>query len=372
MRLLIAFAVSLSIGLFFAAAQDGKARVARLEAIKKRFAKEMEELKDRINKAPTDDDKQGIQAEIRELALITAQKAIELAKDDPKDAAGFDAAMFVIEKAGQYGASKEMEAATGIIAEHHLGNPKVKDALPAIAGAGPAGEKFFQAASEKAGDKEVKALALFYLGTMEAAKLDEEENDKQIGAIIAKATGYFEQAAKIAPTAKIKTDTLAKAVAGQIEELKAVKSLAVGGTPPDVESLGLDGKKVKLSDYRGKVVLFDIWATWCGPCRAMIPHERELSDRLKEKPFTLVSVSADDKKESLEKFLEKEAMPWTHWWDNGPESAVFKKFRVRAFPTLYLLDHSGVIRYKWVGKPDNEELDKAVDSLVKAAVQAKG
>jgi thiol-disulfide isomerase/thioredoxin len=151
-----------------------------------------------------------------------------------------------------------------------------------------------------------------------------------------------------------------------------VTALGVGKPAPEVESLTLDGKKVKLSDYKGKVVLFDIWATWCGPCRAMIPHERDLVKKLDGKPFELISVSADDKKEALQKFLEKEPMPWTHWWDNGPESAVLKKFRVRAFPTMYLIDHTGVIRYKWLGNPGDDKIDAAIDELVKAAIKAKG
>ena len=371
MRLLVAATVSLSLGLFVACAQDAKDRTAKLDAMKKKFDKDFNELKDRFTKSESPAEKKEIQAEARELAIITAQKALELVKDDPKDAAGFDAALFVIEKAGRYGAQKEIETAADILAEHHLNNPKVKDVLPLVASAGPPGLKLVQAAAEKASDKDVKAVALFFLGSMEAGKLDEAD-DKQVEAIVAKATEYFEQAAKLAPEAKVGNSTIAKEVAGQSEELKAVKNLAVGKPAPDVESMGLDGKKVKLSDYKGKVVLFDIWATWCPPCRAMIPHEREMVEKMKDKPFLLVSFSADDKKETLEKFLEKEPMPWTHWWDNGPESPVLKKFRVRAFPTLYLMDHSGIIRHKWVGAPSNEELDKAVEVLVKEAAKAKG
>ena len=372
MRLLIAAAISLSIGLFLSFAQDTKNRSARLEAIKKRFDKQSAELRERALATTSPEEKKAIQAEVRELTLITAQKALELAKDDPKDAAAFDAAVYAIEKAGPYRGTKEIEDAATIIAEYHVGNPKVKDVLPAMANAGAAGLKFFQAAAEKATDKDVKALALFFLGTTETAKLDAEEDEKKVEAIVVKATDYFQQAAKLAPEARLKETTLAKAVAEQMEVLDAVKNLAVGKPVPDVESLGLDGKKVKLSDYKGKVVLFDIWATWCGPCVAMIPHERELVKKMKDKPFVLVSVNADDDKETLEKFLEKQPMPWTHWWDNGPKSPVLKKFRVQSLPTLYLMDHSGVIRYKWVGKPDNKELDEAVEKLVNEAVKAKG
>ena len=59
-------------------------------------------------------------------------------------------------------------------------------------------------------------------------------------------------------------------------------------------------------------------------------------------------------------------MPWAHWWDgeNGP---VTKMFRVKAFPTVYLIDAKGVIRHKWVGNPGNDKIDKAVEDLVAEA-----
>ena len=133
-----------------------------------------------------------------------------------------------------------------------------------------------------------------------------------------------------------------------------------------MEGTDLDGKKVKLSSYRGKVVLFDFWATWCGPCKAMIPHERELVEKHKDKPFAILSVSVDDEKKDLAEFLGTEKMPWAHWWD-GPKGPVVKLFRVRSFPTLFLIDAKGMVRNKWVGSPGNEALDKAVNELVAEA-----
>jgi len=128
-----------------------------------------------------------------------------------------------------------------------------------------------------------------------------------------------------------------------------------------VISKDIDGKTVKLSELKGKVVVLDIWATWCPPCRAMIPHERELVKRLKDKPFALISISGDEKKETLKNFLAENPMPWTHWW-NGQTGGILEAWDVQSFPTIYVLDAKGVIRYKDVR---GEKMDEAVDALLK-------
>ncbi|HYH65151.1 MAG TPA: hypothetical protein VD866_10695, partial [Urbifossiella sp.] len=74
----------------------------------------------------------------------------------------------------------------------------------------------------------------------------------------------------------------------------------------------------------------------------------------------------DKEKETLTKFLEAEPMPWTHWWAGG-DGDILKTFRVRAYPTLYLIDARGVIRKKWLGAPDNAVLDREIDALVREA-----
>jgi cytochrome oxidase Cu insertion factor (SCO1/SenC/PrrC family) len=93
----------------------------------------------------------------------------------------------------------------------------------------------------------------------------------------------------------------------------------------------------------------------------MIPHERSLVKRLEGKPFTLVSISVDEKRETLAEFLKKEPMPWTHWF-NGPSGKIIADLNVRSYPTIYVLDANGVIRYKDVR---GKVLDRAVDALLK-------
>jgi len=131
-----------------------------------------------------------------------------------------------------------------------------------------------------------------------------------------------------------------------------------------VVSQNLEGKKVKLSDLKGKVVVLDVWATWCPPCRSMIPHTKTLVEKLKDKPFVFVSVSADAEKATLVNFLKSNSMPWTHWWTGM--GGIVEDWEVKAYPTIYVIDAKGVLREKIVGA-DNAAVERAVEKLVKEA-----
>ena len=370
MRLLCAAALTLSVGLFVASGDDKKdsqpaeARAKRLKELERKYDADLTKLFDRFQNAKTDDEKNAARTEVRELSVVTLGQAIKIAEENPKDEVALDAAMFVLQKLARFaGDQPEFTKAVDLLAANHLNSPKLKDVLLTAGQYGPPGEKLLNAAAEKSTNKEVKGVALYVLGTTYAERADDADDEAQAADLTDKAVKYLRMASEAAPDAKVGDKTLGELAK---DEMRAINNTRIGNPAPDVSGTDLDGKKVKLASFKGKVVLLDIWATWCPPCRAMIPHEREMVARLKGKPFVLVSVSADEQKATLTKFIDKNEMPWVHWWD-GDENPLLKTFRVQAFPTLYLIDHKGVIRKKWVGAPKNDVLDAEVNKLVAAA-----
>ena len=186
---------------------------------------------------------------------------------------------------------------------------------------------------------------------------------------IEKAEGkeYVEERLAQAEKAKAELDVLKQTLREKYADI--VNDLSIGCPMPAFASEDLEGKTVTLADLKGKVVVLDIWTTWCGPCKAMIPHEREMVERLKDKPFALVSISFDAEKRALTDFLAKEKMPWTHWW-NGAQGKLGDTLNIEGFPTIFVLDPAGTIRYKGLR---GEKLEKAVNTLLAEATskQAK-
>jgi hypothetical protein len=101
----------------------------------------------------------------------------------------------------------------------------------------------------------------------------------------------------------------------------------------------------------------------------MYPHERSLVKKLAGKPFALVGVNSDKDKKELHEAMEKENITWRSFW-NGAEGTggpISTEWNVHGWPTLYILDHKGVIRHKYLGSPGDKVLDEAIEKLVEQA-----
>lgn len=98
----------------------------------------------------------------------------------------------------------------------------------------------------------------------------------------------------------------------------------------------------------------------------MYPHERSLVQRLAGKPFVLIGINSDSDREQLKKTMEEEGITWRSFWNGGSTGGpISKKWNVRGWPTLYLLDDKGTIRHKFLGSPGGETIDRLVTELLK-------
>ncbi len=141
-------------------------------------------------------------------------------------------------------------------------------------------------------------------------------------------------------------------------KLPARADLRVGNAAPDFSFKDQDGKLRRLSDFRGKIVLIDIWALWCSFCIREAPQLSAAYKRLKDKNFEIVSLNKNDPPGNVRKFIDEHQMNWTH---TVTDAEFLKLYRVREFPTYFLLDKQGKIISNTIRPGD--EMYKKVEAL---------
>ena len=119
---------------------------------------------------------------------------------------------------------------------------------------------------------------------------------------------------------------------------------SVGNNAPDITVDRLSGGTLSLSSMRGKVVLLDVWASWCGPCKQELPMLDQIAARLKRRGVEVVAVSVDQERDNVEKFLRSRAH-WSLTVAHDPNGAVADAFQPDKMPTSYVIDRTGVIRH---------------------------
>lgn len=141
-------------------------------------------------------------------------------------------------------------------------------------------------------------------------------------------------------------------------KLPARADLRVGSPAPDFSFKDLDGKARRLSDFRGKIVLIDVWGMWCAPCLREAPKLAAVYKNLKQKNFEIVSLNKGDELESLRKFIAEKQMNWIH---TRTDEAFLNLYRVNQYPTYFLLDKEGKIISNTLRA--GEEMYKKIDEL---------
>ncbi len=130
---------------------------------------------------------------------------------------------------------------------------------------------------------------------------------------------------------------------------------------PEFNLLSLKGDRVLLSSLRGKVVVLNFWATWCGPCIQELPHLQEFYTRNKDKAkIAVLAVTTDENRALVDPFIKKNKYTFNVLFDEGLRGP----YEVRGIPTTYIIDSAGNLRVRMVGFNANEKLVPYLEGLV--------
>lgn len=144
---------------------------------------------------------------------------------------------------------------------------------------------------------------------------------------------------------------------------EAAGKVEVGAPAPSYRTVSLGGDSVSLAAQRGKVVLFNVWATWCHPCRDEIPELKNIHAKYRARGLELigVSVDADGTDEAIRSFMKDFQMEYPVWRD--PDERVSSQFLVIGVPATFLIDRQGVLRWRKTGpiQPGDSTLAAAIE-----------
>ena len=358
----------------------------QLQVLQRELVSARRDYENNKSQAKTEQERKRIGELYRQRANAIAAHGLELARQHPSDTAAFDTLIWIVDKV-RFRAGTALAA----LARDHINSERLIDACR-TANRAPnedfeAVETLLREAMAKSPHPTVRGFACFYLAehlkerSENVRQCEQQAKDAERYArdyldlsaegltrlrvrgaddLAKEAESLYERAiASYGDLSTLRKHTLGKIAEGELFDLR---HLSVGKEAPEIVGQDVNGAMFKLGDYRGKVVVLTFAGNWCGPCLRMYPRERALVERLKAKPFALVSVVNDKDKATLRKAIESGEITWRCFWDGGRDGPICLRWGVNRWPTVFVLDAKGIIRFRDVR---DEALDAAVETLLR-------
>lgn len=236
-------------------------------------------------------------------------------------------------------ALSERQQIGDLLLEHHIDHPDLWEVASGIGLPGIHAIPFFEKLYQNSPDENLRATA----GLVVADRYADHSTLSGIGSrerekCIQSARSWVELALKFGGAGA--------RYQARAEKIRNKLTQAVGYPIENIRAKTLQGLDDQLSNYQGKVVLIDLWATWCSPCRAAIPELFALNEDLEGRGFQLISISVDDEPQDVIDYIEDgNPMPWVHWHVGRSHSQI-SKMGISGYPTYFLLDEQGILRAK--------------------------
>ena len=264
----------------------------------------------------------------------------------------------------------------------------------------PHAEAFLRAAAERSPNRKVRGLSTFNLARLldESAGFARDLGDPTRGPILSAnlKTGLGDDALRRlrgldAPALEREAEALYEKTIREFPDdrpmgdafpplgeqaeggLFSLRHVRVGRPAPDIDGEDVDGRPIKLSDYRGKVVVLTFWASWCGPCMGLVPAEKTLAERMKGRPFVMLGVNGDEDRDKAKSVSAKEGITWRSFWNGGPRGTISTRWSIRGWPTVYTIDADGTLRddgLVYFQHIQGANPERAVEALVAEAEKA--
>jgi hypothetical protein len=303
------------------------------------------------------------------------QRMMAIANEGVDDACGREALIWVLAHAKFSPASEIMAGrAADLLIAHHLTQPQMRFACRHIASLAAGAEERLRVIQAGTTDDATRGAALLALAEVLSTRGNVITRTADREKLHREAVNCLDEVVRKYPDLRLcdraeRYEDLAERLLDQ------VRRIAVGCPAPEIEGETLEGKKLRLSDYRGRVVMLVFGKAGCPGCVALYPRQRALLQRLTGCPFEVVGVHAGEEKDraGVRAMLKQNQVSWPTVWSRGPvgHSTIETLWSVDGYPTIYLIDAGGVIQFKSLGSPDGTVLEDTVAAMMKDAEDRK-